>query len=301
MSQNPEKGLAHQLNIHGHGFHYAVLKIVKSCFDNQTSPWIFEVAEFPVEINGASTHIDFILRNKNEPFFMVSECKRADPSLSNWCFVKTPFVSRQHASGKERIVREVLINRKSSGEPPTVNLDWFARSNEIYRLGFEVKNDDKGEGKFGRGQINDAITQVLRGHNGLFNFFASKLEKTKRMPFQGSSNGNSYAAFLPVIITTAKLWVSDIDLSEADTNSGNIDFPQDSLKEKEWLLYHYAQTPDISHQLSGFSEIEDLSDALYFEYTRTIPIVNAAGIQSFLSDPMWKHPDDWQRTKQYGS
>jgi hypothetical protein len=294
--QNPEKGLAHQLNIHGYGFQYAILNVAKKCFEDQISPWIFEVSEFPVEINGASTHIDFILRNSNEPFFIIAECKRADPAVSNWCFVKTPFVSRQ-TDGKERIVREVLISRKASGDSPTVNLDWISRSDDIYRLAFEVKSEDKGEGKFGRGQINDAVTQVLRGHNGLFNYFASKFEKNKEMPFQGSSEEINYAAFLPVIITTAKLWVSNINLSKADVLSGDIDFPTGSLSEREWLLYHYSQTPDISHNIDSLSKINDLSDALYLEYTRTIPIVSAAGIQSFLSDSMWRHPDDWQRSK----
>jgi hypothetical protein len=231
MQQNLEKGLAHQLNVHGYGFHYAVIKIAQNCFEERTSPWIFEVAEFPVEITGVSTHIDFILRNCNEPFFIVAECKRADPALSNWCFVKTPYVSRG-TSGRERIVREVLISRKSSGDPPTVNLDWIGRSDEIYRLAFEVKSVEKGDGKFGRGQINDAITQVLRGHNGLFNFFTSKLQMTNKMPLGGSFGESKYAAFLPVIFTTAKLWVSEIDLSEAEIKTGNINFSTDSLKEK---------------------------------------------------------------------
>jgi hypothetical protein len=293
--QNPEKGLAYQLNIHGYGFQYAILNIANKCLKDRKSPWIFEVSEFPVEINGTSTHIDFILRNSNEPFFLIAECNRADPALSNWCFVKTPFVSRKNDGG-ERIVREVLINRNASGDPPTVGLDWFSRSDDIYRLAFEVRSGDKGEGKFGRGQINDAVTQVLKGHNGLLNYFASKLNKNFEMPFLGPLKEINYAAFLPVIITTAKLWVSKINLSETDVLSGDIDFPPDSLIEKEWLLFHYSQTPDISHNIDSLSKIIDLSDALYLEYTRTIPIVSAAGIQSFLSDPMWRYSDDWQRS-----
>jgi len=295
MQENPEKGLAHQLNVHGYGFQYAVLKSAINYSDRKISPWIFEVAEFPITINGSSTHIDFILRNQNEPFFLIAECKRADPALSNWCFVKTPFVSRRE-SGDERIVREVLLSSKAGGSPK-VNLDWITRSSEIYRLAFEVQSGEKGEGKFGRGQINDAITQVLRGTNGLIDFFVSRLQKTNRMPFKGLSEDSTYAAFLPVIFTTAKLWTSDTDLSEADISSGNIEIAQDKLVQREWLFYHYSQTPDIAHTLSGFSDIYELSDALYFDYTRTIPIVNASGISAFLSNNLWKHPHDWQRSK----
>ena len=125
VKQNIEKGLARQLNIHGYGFQYSVTKLVKRCSENNSSPWILDVAEFPVVVNGISTHIDFVLRNKNEPFFMVAECKRSDPSLSNWCFVKAPYVSRK-INNDERIVREVLINRESSGDPPVVGLHWIS-------------------------------------------------------------------------------------------------------------------------------------------------------------------------------
>lgn len=294
--QNPEKGLAHQLNIHGYGFQYAILKVVKQCFEEQISPWRFEVSEFPVESNGMSTHIDFILRSNKEPFFIVAECKRADPAISNWCFVKTPFVSR-NTDGREKIVREVLISRNASGDPPIGNLDWINRASDIYRLAFEVKSGEKGEGTYGRGQINDAVTQVLRGHNGLFSYFASNLTKNNEMPFRGLAEEINYVAFLPVIVTTAKLWVSDINLSEANVLTGNIDFPPGSLAEVDWLLFHYSQTPDISHNIDRLYTIKDLSDALHLEYTRTIPIVSAAGIRSFLSNQMWKHPEDWQRNK----
>ena len=293
MQINPEKGLARQLNIHGYGFQYAVLKVAQHC-DN--SPWIFEVAEFPVEINGKSTHIDFILSSRNEPFFMVAECKRADPALSNWCFVKSPYVSRK-VNRSEKLVREVIISRKYSSGPPMFIIDWQSGFEKIYRLGFEVKSGEKGDGKFGRGQFNDAITQVLRGHNGLINFFSLELQKTNLMPLGGRFREIDYAAFLPVIFTTAKLWVSDVNLSDADINSGNIGEPYDSLVQKEWLFYHYSQTPDISHPLDGMSKIDDLSDALYLDYSRTIPIVNASGIQSFLSNTLWRDPDDWQRIK----
>jgi hypothetical protein len=108
MNQNTKNALSHSLNIHGFWFQYTVLNAAKTCFEKKTSPWAFEVAEFPISINGKTVHIDFILRNTKEPFFLIAECKRSDPSLSNWCFVKAPYVSKNLAGNRERIVREVI-------------------------------------------------------------------------------------------------------------------------------------------------------------------------------------------------
>ena len=173
MEQKLERALTHSLNIHGFSFQYAVLKEAKVCFDERKSPWVFEVSEFPVAVKETPTHIDFILKNSSEPFYIVAECKRANPALSNWCFVKAPYVSRSISTG-ERVVREVvsvISNDKSSR--PRISLDWIGRTKNIYRLAFEVKSEDKGDTKQGRGQINDTTTQVLRGLNGLIEFFVN--------------------------------------------------------------------------------------------------------------------------------
>ena len=182
MQQKLEKGVAHSLNIHGYSFQYAVLKAADIYFKEERSPWAFEVSEFPVAVNDTPTHIDFILRNKNEPFYFIGECKRADPALSNWCFIKAPYVSRKISSG-ERIVREVVcFDPDDKYSQPKIGLDWIQRSKDIYRLAFEVKSEGKGDGKYGRGQINEATTQVLRGLNGLITFFITHFEKNKRLP-----------------------------------------------------------------------------------------------------------------------
>jgi len=293
-SNSPEKGLNHQVNIHGYGFQYAVVKAAHNLFKEKKSPWMFEVSEFPVETNGVSTHIDFILRNKRETFYFVSECKRANPAISNWCFIKNPYVSRKSYENQV-LVREVLVNRSNSGDPPITTIDTMHHGENLYRLSFEVKSGQKGEGSQGRGQINSAITQVIRGQNGLVKFFARELTRTKNDPISKQIVNSSYAAFMPVIFTTANIWISDVDLSDADLDTGNLDLSSSGLEETGWIMYQYSQTPDISHNLSGMAIKKSLSDALYLEYSRTIPIVNANYIEDFLSQYFWKDPGNWNR------
>ncbi|MBU2578047.1 MAG: hypothetical protein ABIJ52_13475 [Pseudomonadota bacterium] len=294
MQQGLNKGLTHALNVNGYSFQYAILKAAKACLEAKKSPWVFEVSEFPVTVNEIPIHIDFILRNKHEPFFFIGECKRADPALSNWCFVKSPYVSRKISTG-ERIVRETI-----NADPkiilvvndPKISLDWIERCPDIYRLAFEVRSNEKGESK-GRGQINEAITQALRGMNGLIDFFVKHFIANATFPLMKYQGKWLRASFMPVIFTTAKLWVSDVDLSTANLKDGNIDVSAVKLEPKSWVLYHYAQSPSIKHPVKHLEKSEELSDILYLDYTRTIPIVSSEGLDSFLSSPLWNEPDNW--------
>lgn len=293
MTEELRKGLIHVLNVHGYAFQYSVLKAAENLYETGLSPWVFEAAEFPVSLKDTPLHIDFILRNKNESSYFVAECKRCDTSLSNWCFIKAPYVSRGASSGRERIVRELIFKKRESSVIKT-GLQWITRSSEIYHLPFELKNRDKGEGHYGRGQINEAVTQVLRGLNGLIDLAIESAKKSNRAFLTFDSSDNLYASFMPVVFTTAKLWVCDCDISTGDIESGKVDIGEAKLKEKKWLYYQYGQSPALKHPYSSVRQESDISQILYLDYTRTIPIVNSAAIGDFLSDGSWKYPDDWQ-------
>jgi len=294
MVTDLEQRFSEHLNTHGFGFHYAVLKEANHLSNQKISPWCFEGAEFPVEVNGKSTHIDFILRNKHERFYLIAECKRANPALSNWCFAKTPYTHRKATDGSERIVRELFSGLTDRISIPRSTLECVGMSKNVYRLAFEIKSREKGEGQSGRGQINEAISQVLRGMNGLIQCCAEKYRSGNDSLFSPKEDGNICAAFLPVIFTTAKLFVSDVDLSSADIDNGNIDSTNIKLEEKNWILYQYSQSPDLKHNIISLNEYHTLSDILYFDYTRTIPIVNSKGIKEFLEAEYWKDINDWK-------
>ena len=90
--QKLEKAFTHSLNTHGFSFQYAVLKEAEVCFRREEVALGFRKSS---RVSGTSvketpTHTDFILKNNLEPFYIVGECKRANPALLNWCFVKAP-------------------------------------------------------------------------------------------------------------------------------------------------------------------------------------------------------------------
>ena len=51
---------------------FTVLKEASDLSEKRDFPWLFDVGEFPVEINRKETKIDFILKNIKLPLHLVS-------------------------------------------------------------------------------------------------------------------------------------------------------------------------------------------------------------------------------------
>jgi len=160
------------------------------------------------------------------------------------------------------------------------SLPFSFNSYPIYHIGVEVKSvrpDDKGDSHDkGRGAIEDAATQICRGLNGMVESWVQKL---------GAIRNEMKTAFLPVIFTTAHLWVSDVDLSASELETGKINFTNTTFVKKPWIIYQYHMTPNLKHLYPGSQQKYDsIGEFMESEYIRSIAIVNPAGIREFLTE-----------------
>jgi len=194
LKEKIKDGLRKVLNTHGYGFHYAVLRNAYNLHASGKSRWVFEAAEFPVTVGGFDTRIDFILRTRDQSdiywdCFLVAECKRVNPAFSNWCFVRTPYVRRNH---KDSVVMERLI-LSESGPPVASGKPLFLDLENTYHLGLEVSSGQKGDswGK-GRGLIEETATQVCKCLNGIVEEFRQHGKGFQKKDPKGSIH------FLPV-------------------------------------------------------------------------------------------------------
>jgi hypothetical protein len=147
----------------------------------------------------------------------------------------------------------------------------------VYNL--EETGDQPGPG---RGAIEEAAAQVLRGVNGMVNCLAFN---PKLLGDQRRSD------LLPVIFTTARIWTSDVDLSSANLTKGQIDMTGKPLTERPWVFFQYHLSPGLKHTSSPSERADALGDLMEHEYVRTVAVVSAAGIEKFL---MWSsHLDLW--------
>jgi hypothetical protein len=307
VPQEISTSLRKLLNTHGHSFHFTVLRRAHQLMDEGRSPWIFDGAEFPVKAGGQTTHIDFILRSKSANILLIAECKRADPAKAIWCFVRYPYTWRnQH---EHELVFEHFEGDRFKRVFRKPRFAYTSRNSGVYHLGYELKTNAKGDGQ-GGGQdkkpndiqnktlIDQGIAQVLRGTSGLINHFSDELQASEFPPpsshemYRISNQATSRTIkFIPVIFTTAQLWVSDADLGAADLTNGRLSEDAVKTSQVEWLWFNVHRSPGLKPDVNVDMETNDrffkeLSFYLRQECARSVAIVNANAIDSFLSIDM---------------
>jgi hypothetical protein len=267
-------GLRKVLNMHGHSFQYAVLRRIDQLFTNRQSTWIFEGSEFPVVVNNESTHIDIILRSRTLKTYLIGECKRVDPAIGNWCFARAPYTSRNPA--EELIFDQFICNEsKEIIQKPCTHGTRLG----IYHLGFELRTGKPGDGVcHDRSSINQTVAQVLRCSSGLINHLFLKTR---------SSIGNGkIIRFMPVVFTTANLWVTSADLSAADLETGDLPVEAVKAEKVDWLWYNYNRSTTLRHNLELQTDGTELSKELKMEFTRSIAFISTIGIDKFMQIDM---------------
>jgi hypothetical protein len=275
------------LNEHGHAFQHAVIRRIEELDNGRDSCWKWLATEFPVEVQGDTTHIDFILKylqRLDSHGFLVAECKRINPSFSDWCFATAPYVMRG-------ISPELLFEGvKRDSTDLCAGVQGFPPRQNIYHIPMELKTRGrKGETTGGRSAIEEAAKQVMRGLNGLINCLSDNPEI---LPTVSPGYFDYPTFFVPVIFTTARLWVTDADIGAAELTTGEVDLTNAKVEPKEWLWFQSHVSSMLKHSVKQEITTEnpphvrpvrnDFATLLRREYARTIAIVNVDGINKFL-------------------
>lgn len=218
-------------------------------------------------VQSTDTKIDFILFRKKYEFWrdeMICECKRANPAISNWCFIRAPFVHRNYGNA-DPLVTECLIL------PDSGPLRAYARTESQLRDGYHIarginaqQKGDERPAERSRSQIEDAISQVLRGLNGYVEMLAAN---PQLMQIAGQ---DSIFRLIPVVFTTAKLWVSDRNLSDADLDTGKIDLDKGAFRKVPWLWFQYNVSIGIKHSRTPVEKKSKIEELLAEEHIRSI-------------------------------
>jgi hypothetical protein len=268
------------LNEQGHGFHHSLARHIQGLQEKGLVAWRVEAVEFPVELRGRPTHIDCVLRHRRAGAIdlrIVAECKRANPALSSWCFIRRSPESRHG----RHVYAEQVRTTNEGNYARAVDL-W--PSDRVYDVALPIRNrtergDAAGEG---RDVIDKAVTQAMTGLSGLLEFIAPR-----RFLLSGRTEGH-FARLLPVVFTTARLWTTDAALSDSDLLTGNV--AATPLTERTWIWLEHVLSPGLRHGLPSDESAlrrEDLQDYLRLDYTRQVAVVTAAGVQEFLGMAVW--------------
>lgn len=275
---------ATRLNEHGYAFTYAVLESITK----NPQGWRVEASEFPVDVRGKGTRIDFVLRHWRASLFLVGECKRANPRTASWCFAKATPASQLDKGHLTKVVIEDIRQGKFLGSRhERTGMDAWT-TDLLHHVACEVRTDESGSaGGKNIDEIEAALTQVLRGVNGLAEWMVGNPGVIPRPSLWKDFKGGKPIAtkpigLLPVIFTTARLFSSDVDLSSADLETGKVTVTEGQLREVSWLHFQYYQSPSLLSAIPSAHVNETLIGALHKEFTRTVAFVTPGGIQEFL-------------------
>ena len=264
------------VNRNGHAFHHRVIHEVQQLDKAGATRFHEHAFEFPVTVQNRDTSIDLILKSHddaNSPEFdvyLTCECKKANPALKDWCFCRASAVCR-NADPETKLSVEYVRMKSPIQWVKGSGIKLQRIDDQAVRLGIEIKGNEKGDPKSkGRGGIEEALTQCCLGVSGLVEHFREN----------AGALGQYEAVIIPVVFTTAHLWVSRVSLAETDILTGEV--TKSELDEVPWVIYQYHVSRGIKHSASSIVNARDLPGILESEYVRSVVIVNAAGIADFL-------------------
>ena len=296
MSPDPldliSSGVKKTINRHGYAFQQAVLRSCDSLIrEGPGAAWNIVSAELPASLNGKEIHIDIALqrfRPDASPAFIAAECKRVDPKRGHWCFARSRY---GHGFGTARPIVSVFRpdNTNRVFESPWA----LATESEPYHLGFDLPRRDrdhteatgadaaggattadaKQDGQnASRVALDEAIAQAFRSAGALALMLKEMIAR------------DAPTMVFPVIFTTAQLFVTDTDISEASLKTGDV--PRVEVREVKWLWYqtnlNASQRPPFPID-SPFAEMGGLGRSIPIRHTRATAIVHAdTGIREFL-------------------
>lgn len=273
--------LFNALNEQGYLFQEACEQALRD--KERTTGWEVIASEYPVSLQGRDTRIDIVLRSKissSPELYALVECKRADPSYIYWVFgaAGLPFGDALcSALGLE--CRQIR-----SGQPYEVNrlltkLPFkFVTSRAINWL--EAKRGSSGRVSTPQ-NIENAFVQVLKGVGGLAQ---EQLDQRRESPALFKT------FFIPVVVTTAALYVAEykpknVDLSTGKITRDKVHFGSQGqpAEEEKWVLVDYGVGENVAPKPIPESYHGVDPAELQKHKMRSIFVVNSNSLVTFFS------------------
>lgn len=281
------------LNSNGFSLQYSVIEELKK----SSQQWLFYGSEIPVTPRGKNTHIDCVFQDRSGSFFLIGECKRVQAGYADWVFVKTPLSSRKdtycHLTLDE--LRESR-NSHASVVKKRIGPCSYAVTEDVYGLGFRTKRSlppGAVECQDSVNVINNCIEQVLRSTSGFINLLSHIFRPNNEVQY------DYRYFFLPVIFTTAELWISEVNIAGADLETGNL-AKVDEARKVPLVWFNYNRPRELSPNFRDFEYYINQPNAVqtqsptdrvltevadygtygfeYEEFTRSILIINTLAL-----------------------
>ena len=236
----------HSLNIQGTFFERWCQETIK------TSRWSIISTNYPVEfpphngpLIGEQSTLDIYARLKKETILLtlLIECKKNNPEFIDWVFFPHPNTKRVKYFSGSLIANEVKESSQNNWETnallaPMISLELLPTSDAWETRGNYVAYKGGNKTKTSNAAIGQAAHQIALATKAIF---LEELNNTKALSVKTSNAEMPFVhqIFIPVILTTAKLFVCKFETKDIDQNTGEIPFSKAKLEEQPYLLYEY--------------------------------------------------------------
>lgn len=279
----------HSLNIQGTFFERWCQETIKK------SRWAVVSTNYPVEFpphngpfKGEQSTLDIYTQLAKETILLtlLIECKKNNSEFIDWVFFPCSNTMRQKHFTGSLIANKSLEGTENKWEStamfsPMISLEWIPTSDAWETRGEYLKYKGGDKTKTSNDAINQAAHQIALATKAIFGeeLNNSKILSTKtadvEMPYV-------HQILIPIIVTTAKLFICKFNPENIDGRTGEIPFSEVILEEQPYLLYeyplpvHFHSTPldKVSVLKTGNKDFGTRMDIL---------VVNSSKLSEFLS------------------
>lgn len=293
MTQPPktqDEWSLHALNIHGVFFERACVNLI-----GNASNWRVISTNYPVEFpppngpwRGKESSLDIWTRREDESHVVDAfiECKKANPEFVNWIFFERTATSDPSQPG---IVR--IDNMQAEGTSPTwstsTGIADITTSTTVATDAREVRGDYVNyhggkKTKTSNASIQDAAYQVALATRALINEESRLLDKARgSREYPAPPWRRKY--YVPVICTTARLYIAKFDPKTVNIKSGEIDLDQATLAPTSDILFEYPLPKHL--QLTPANPLNALKSGYAEAFSRMhIFVIQSESLVEFLND-----------------
>ncbi len=192
------------------------------------------------------------------------ECKKANPELKHWVF-------EPHRQQDKTLFFPYIINHES----------YFTKEYNLSALGYNTPPDyENAVNVFEFSQVNGKQSRSTNKEQRAF-FAIRQANQAVAGLFQELNKVSSHEISLPhfmipVVVTTANLWVTSYDPADINKSTGEIESDLLDLVKKDWVMYSY---PLPTHESI---EGRVRNGVIEPEYRPTF-VVNSEKLQEFMS------------------
>jgi hypothetical protein len=300
MDQELQEVLFNALNEHGFLFQE---KCAQEIQYSTNTGWSLHVTEHPVSLKGKDTRIDIVIRDEssaeNYEVYGLIECKRVDPRYKCWLFGKSLYEASVPAKAQiikvERKEKNYRKRRDLLARPVQyvpIRMPFNIDAHLIDNWWVEVNLESSKNKRISDPQpIEDVFHQICTGIGGLAVEQVRQRIRTLGDFDEYIPEPTDFEVYLvPIIITTAPLYVTAYDISDVDIKTGNIDkgkvkfsFSKAEPELVNWVMVDYGAgasvTPDELYRNFHGTEPVDLEPY----NRRSIFVVNSSHICDFLT------------------